>query len=138
MMDTQADFELLGRTMTTVQSIYEKSAGVTKLVQACQSFYQIACAYYNQQTPRTMLPQQRSQAPFSLPESDAVSDPMLADNVNFDMSPSTFNNMTFPMQEDWDQMLDGWELGLGAEPARQMSSYLGHNPSMGGFGGSFG
>ena len=47
MMNDHVDFELLDRSTKTIQSICEKSVGVVKLVQTCQSFYQTACRDYD-------------------------------------------------------------------------------------------
>lgn len=39
--------------------------------------------------------------------------------------PSDLGYMEFSVQGgEWDQMLAGWELGVGAEDARQMTSYF--------------
>ena len=135
MMNNQADFELLGRSTQTVESICEKSRGVGKLVKTCQSFYQIACSHHEQLHSQKLPSQQSPRIPSILPGAVGVPDPMLAIQDAFEINPSTFDNVEFSMQEDWDQMLDGWELGLGAESARQMTSYLEQYPAMGDFVG---
>lgn len=33
-------------------------------------------------------------------------------------------DLTSPYGQDWDAMLDDWDLGLGGENAREMSSFL--------------
>lgn len=137
-MNNHADFELLDRSTKTIQSICEKSAGVVKLVQTCQSFYQTACRHYDRPHSQTTWPQQNTPALVTLAGTATAPDPVLAGQDSFDINPSTFNNIDFSMQNDWDQMLDGWELGLGAESAREMTSYLEQHPSMGGSGSAFG
>ena len=135
MVNNQADFELLGRSTKTIQSVCEKSTGVAKLVQTCQSFYRTACSHHSRLHSQTMLPQQSLLIPDTLPGAVGVPDPMMATRDAFDITPSTFDEIDFSMQEDWDQMLSGWELGLGAESARQMTSYMEQYPAMGNFAG---
>ncbi|KAJ9615532.1 hypothetical protein H2200_001607 [Cladophialophora chaetospira] len=126
------DLRLLESCVETLQNVAQVSASVSKLYKACRIFYQIAKIYLsqpaeklrlqdNQQTPRptTILPSNASlQQQYTTSAQETGGDIDLPD---------------FPLsQQDWNGMLDEWDLGLGAENARQMSAffeqYLTSNP----------
>jgi hypothetical protein len=73
-----------------------------------------------------------------MPRSNPAQVSVMDGQPTFDVDLSNPNYIGFPMQEDRDQMLDGRELGLDGESARQMTSYLGQHPSMGGIGEPYG
>ena len=135
MTNNYPDFELLGGSMATLQAIHERSSGIGKLVTACQSFYHVAKGRYAQQAqPATQLP---SSTPILMSMAGGYSpqQPVYVGQPDFQEHLSHPSYMAYPEQEDWNQMLDGWELGLGAESARQMTSYFGHYPPASGFMG---
>jgi hypothetical protein len=127
--NNMADFELLGNSVHTVQSIAQRSPNVTKLLRACQSFYRIASDYHNQKTKPIHF-FDAAEATTQIP----VQGPIPVGQESFESDSSGFNYMDFSMQ-NWDQMLDGWELGLGAESAREMTSYFEQFPPISGFPG---
>jgi hypothetical protein len=129
MNNNMADFELLGNSVHTVQSIAQRSPNLTKLLSACQSFYRIASDYHNQNAQPTHV-FDAAEATTQVP----VPKPIPVGQVSFESDPSSFNYMDFSMQ-NWDQMFDGWELGLGAESARQMTSYFEQFPPISGIQG---
>lgn len=51
---------------------------------------------------------------------------------------SNLDLINFPMNDNWDQLLDDWELGLGGESARQMTTYFEQYRPAENFGGSVG
>jgi hypothetical protein len=129
MNNNMADFELLGNSVHTVQSIAQRLPNVTKLLRACQSFYRIASDYYSQNTKPTHF-FDTAEATTQVPMQKAIP----VEKESSESNPSTFNYMDFSMH-NLDQILNGWELGLGAESAREMTSYFEQFPLLSGFPG---
>ncbi|KAL8655066.1 MAG: hypothetical protein Q9210_001127 [Variospora velana] len=108
------DLALLGAFVSTLGCAAEQSHAVRKLYHACSSFHQIAKVYIAQQSRHVALLRDRAE--------DVVADYKSMDNMvehNLQALPE------FSMsQQEWDIMLSDWDLGLGTEDARQMSSFL--------------
>ena len=97
---SEADLKLMEISVKTLKSAAQYSSGVAKLHDACETFFNLAKAYMAQTIKRGEsypLHQQRASEAF---------DP------------------TSLYRQDWDAMLDHWDLGLGGENAREMSSFL--------------
>jgi hypothetical protein len=138
MTDSQVDVELLGTSMRTVETIHERSRGIKKLQDACWNFYRIAESYYSKQRRKKSHSQADGEAASSKIGDTAVQYVTAPRQDDLGLDISNLNYMDFSMQQDWDQMLDGWELGLGAESARQMTSYFEQMSPGAGFRGSMG
>lgn len=100
----EGDLELLRKTVTVLEAIADRSPAGRKLYGACLQFTKIA---------ETMLAagfKNSTSQPSPIPDPYAIDMQMLQD---------------FPMlQQDWDGMLNEFDLGLGAESARDMTSYF--------------
>ena len=100
------DLDLLRTTASTLEGIADRSPAGHKLCSACSRFIKIAEVLLAQDTMK-----RSSSQPSPIPV-----DPY---TVDFQMLPD------FPVsQQDWDGMLDDFDLGLGAESAREMTSYF--------------
>lgn len=86
-------------SVQTLKSAAQYSSGVAKLHDACETFFNLAKAYMAQMIKKG------EPGEGSLHATEA-----------FD--PTTLYG------QDWDAMLDDWDLGLGGESAREMSSFL--------------
>lgn len=105
---------LLGEFVSTLRSAAEQSHTVKKLYQACNSFHQIAKAYVARQSQH-------------LPPAAAGAESNFADWQPMDgLGDVAFQPLSDSLlsQQDWDLMLNDWDLGLGTLDARQMSSFL--------------
>ena len=108
------DLALLEAFVTTLKTVAEISPVVKKVLNACSNFLQIAKIYVATKNKQVTL--------LDTAAEDAITDPQALDR------PHEMNLEPLPQfswsQQDWDLMLSEWDLGLGAEDARQMSSYL--------------
>ena len=115
------DLDLLSRAINTVEQAAKRSKGLSKLLEACRNLHRIASAKYASQSHPAALEQpisstnpatvqQRPQS-FKIEECDPI------------QPAPEFNFADFGM--DWDQNMDGWEFGLGADNAKEMSSFFG-------------
>ncbi|KAL9049665.1 MAG: hypothetical protein Q9206_005416 [Seirophora lacunosa] len=111
--DTQ-DLALLGAFVSTLGQVVEQSHAVSKLHRACSSFHEIARVFLAQQS--------RHGAPLGDRAEDVDADCQSIDNMaEHSLQPLPDFSLS---QEEWDVMLSEWDLGLGTEDARQMSSFL--------------
>ncbi|KPI45262.1 uncharacterized protein AB675_2796 [Cyphellophora attinorum] len=101
------DLDLLRKTVKALESIADRSPAGRKLHGACAQFLKIAEMFLSLDSVKQ---------PGSQPSPKAV----VTDNVESQMLPE------FPVsQQDWDGMLNDFDLGLGAESAREMmTSYF--------------
>lgn len=113
------DLALLGAFVLTLQSAAEQSRAVKKLYHACKSFHQIAEAYIANQTRHVTQSRGRG--------TNAHADSRPMDRAG-DTAFQPFSE-TLMSQQDWDMMLQDWDLGLGTEDARHMSNFLDLLPS---------
>ncbi|KAK4994045.1 hypothetical protein LTR66_005842 [Elasticomyces elasticus] len=103
---SEADLKLMGDSVETLKSAAQYSSGVAKLHDACETFFSLAKTYMAQ---TTMTGQQSYEGPLDQQVATEAFDP------------------TSLYGQDWDTMLDDWDLGLGGENAREMSSFLAGN-----------
>lgn len=89
-------------SIQTLRSAAQYSSGVAKLRDACEAFFNIAKAYMVQTIKKG---ESHEGPPHQQPATEV-----------FD--PTSLNG------QDWDAMLNDWDLGLGGENAREMSSFL--------------
>ena len=120
----EEDLRLLEKCVNTLHSAAQLSPNVSKLHKACHIFYQIAKTYLShpaaksQQSdsqqmvnPSTILP---STMPPTQQQTTFLRDPV-----------GDIDLPDFPLShEDFNGMLDEWDLGIGAENARQMSAFF--------------
>jgi hypothetical protein len=118
MMGSQPDFDLLSRTMNSLHGVHSRSPGVTRVVKACQQFYQMASMRYYAHMQITQKQQITAYTQVSMAQ--------VAPSTVTDTLPSAdVGDMDFSISgEEWVDMLTGWEFGAGAEDARQMTSYF--------------
>lgn len=100
------DLELLRKAMLTLEGLANRSPAGHKLYNACAQFIKIAEMFLAQDAMK-----QSSSQPSSLPD-----DPYTVDFQMFSDFPVS--------QRDWDGMLNDFDLGLGAESAREMTAYF--------------
>lgn len=105
-----SDLEVLHNVVSVLDGVAQKSSAAMKLHSACLKFTKIAEALLSQDSQRTDIKEASSQP-----------SPLLAD-----ATPADYQAMPdFPMsQSDWDGMLNDFDLGLGVESAREMTSYF--------------
>lgn len=114
------DLALLGSFVLTLQSAAEQSRAVRKLYHACKSFHQIAEAYTANRTRHFSLSRDK--------DKNVLADCQPMDNAGeVDFQPLS---ETLLSQQDWNSMLQDWNLGLGTEDARYMSLQLDLFPNM--------
>ena len=99
---SEADLKLMEVSVETLKSAAQYSPGVAKLHDACETFFNLAKAYMAQ----TIKKGQPYEGPLPQQPATEAFDP------------------TSLYGQDWDAMLDDWDLGLGGENAREMSSFL--------------
>ena len=108
------DLDLLGTFVSTLESAVEQSAAIRKLHHACSNFHQIAKAYVAHRSRHVALGTDSTE--------NVVTDCQLL-GVTGEPDPQSLPDFSLS-QQDWDLMLDDWNLGLGAEDARNFSSFL--------------
>ena len=89
-------------SVETLKSAAQVSSGVAKLHDACETFFNLAKAYMAQ----TIKKGESYEAPLYQKPATETFDP------------------TSLYGQNWDAMLNDWDLGLGGENAREMSSFL--------------
>ena len=114
---SREDLMLLDTAVSTLRSASQVAPTINKLRDACEKFCQIGTAYLAQE--EAVAPQFNNSKPVS--SSDVLPDGPLAYPTQMD-----FQAMSdFPMQQgEWDGMLNEWDLGLGAENAREMTAWF--------------
>lgn len=104
-----ADLAILRDVVSVLEGAAQKSSACFKLHSACSKFTKIA---------ETLLAQDAMSS--TVKETSTQPSPVPADAYVGD-----FPSMDFPMsQSDWDGMLNEFDLGLGVESAREMTSYF--------------
>lgn len=110
------DLELLGIVVSFLEAVANISAGTAKLHRACRTFYQIATLYLEQTDPEI----DASMPPRSNSSSHAAQHPSQhggsgSHEHGMQFTDTTISNLPlFP--QDWDVMLDGWDLGTDGGP----------------------
>ncbi|KAL8973920.1 MAG: hypothetical protein Q9197_001831 [Variospora fuerteventurae] len=108
------DLALLEAFVSTLECAAEHSHAIRKLYRACSSFHQIAKVYIAQHSQHVASLRDRAE---NVAVDSRSMDNIVEDNLQalpeFSMS-----------QQEWNVMLSDWDLGLGTEEARQMSSFL--------------
>ena len=89
-------------SVTTLKSAAQHSSGVAKLHDACETFFNLAKAYMAHTTKQG---ESHGSAQHQYPAMEAC-------------------DLTSFYRQDWDAMLNDWDLGLSGEYAREMSSFL--------------
>ena len=89
-------------SVQTLKSAAQYSSGVAKLHDACETFFSLAKAYMAQ----TIKKREPYEGTLHQQPATEAFDP------------------TSLYGQNWDAMLDDWELGLGGENAREVSSFL--------------
>jgi hypothetical protein len=114
------DFKLLEKCVETMHSAAHLSPSVSKLYRACRIFYQIAKIYLSHRAETPINPGSKGALPrpaATVPSNDSP-EPPPAPDPDIDLP-------DFPLShEDWNGMLDDFDLGLGAENAREMSTFF--------------
>lgn len=86
----------------TLKSAAQHSLGVAKLHDACETFFNLAKAYLAQ----------------TIKNGEYYEGPLHQQPATEAFDPRSLS------EQDWDAMLDDWDLGLGGENAREISSFL--------------
>lgn len=138
------DLDLLEKVVTTLQGAHPESAGIDKLEKACKFFSQIARIYLDQTEGASQ--QQLHQHQKSAQQFDSIDAlPATAHSMSSMSGPTTTPIFHQPdvqimdailpdlplSQQAWNGIFEEWDLGLGAENAREMSSYFEHLAGIG-------
>ena len=99
---SEADLQLMRASVETLKAAAQYSSGVAKLHLACETFFKLASAYMAQ----------------VIKKSESSESQLLEQPVAKAFGPASLYG------QDWDTMLDGWDLGLAGESAREMTSYV--------------
>ncbi|TKA64859.1 hypothetical protein B0A49_08003 [Cryomyces minteri] len=99
---SEADLKLMEVSVETLKSAAQYSSGVAKLHNACETFFNLAKAYMAQ----------------TIKKGESYEGPLHQQPATEAFDPTSLYG------QDWDAMLDDWDLGLGGENAREMSSFL--------------
>ncbi|KAF7513801.1 hypothetical protein GJ744_007852 [Endocarpon pusillum] len=99
---SEADLKLMEVSLETLKSAAQHSSGVTKLHDACEMFFNLAKAYMAQ----------------TMKKGESYDGPLHQQPATGAFDQTSLHGL------DWDAMLDDWDLGLGGENAREMSSFL--------------
>ncbi|OCT48870.1 fungal specific transcription factor domain protein [Cladophialophora carrionii] len=133
------DLRLLERCVDTLHSAAQLSASVSKLYRACRIFYQIAKTYMSHPVESGPLAAAAAAAAphgqydTATAAAAARASAVVPSNTSPQAQYTTYapdlasdiDLPDFPLsQEDWNGMLDEWDLGLGAENAREMSAFF--------------
>ena len=102
---SEADLALMGASVETLKSAAQYSTGVAKLHDACKTFFELATTYMAQ----------------TVKKAEFCEDSSLQQPVAEGFDPTSLYG------QDWDTMLDNWDLGLAGESAREISSFLTEN-----------
>ena len=104
------DLALLGNIVDTIEAATSETPAFHNLARACKAFYEIAQAFLSS-TRR--LPD---------PSSMNVKTPNPYENP---LTPGIQGLSDFSLpQQDWNSMLSEWDLGMGADSAREMQSFF--------------
>ncbi len=118
------DLRLLEQCVNTLDTAAHLSASVSKLYRACRIFYQIAKIYLSH--PATNSQPSNSQQ--ALRATTILPSHMSPNQQYTTAIPDSGGDIDLPdlplSHEDFNGMLDEWDLGIGAENARQMSAYF--------------
>ena len=103
------DLALLGNIVDTIEAATSETPAFHNLARACKTFYEIAQAFLSS-TRR--LPD---------PSSMSVKTPNPYENP---LTPAYRPFRLLFTQQDWNSMLSEWDLGMGADSAREMQSFF--------------
>ena len=114
------DFKLLEKCVDTLHSAAQLSPAVSKLYRACRIFPQIAKIYLMQRADNAPKTPGSQKVVVSQPSSAFMpSNDFLERHQPID---GDIDLPDFPLShEDWNGMLDEWDIGIGAGNAREMS-----------------
>ncbi|KAI9801894.1 MAG: hypothetical protein M1833_002208 [Piccolia ochrophora] len=101
-LKSEADLKLMEASVETLKSAAQYSSGVAKLHDACETFLNLARVYMAQ----------------TMEKGGSYEGPL-----HQQPAPQAFDS-TCLYGQDFDAMLDDWDLGLGGENARELSSFL--------------
>lgn len=128
------DLKLLEKSVETLQTAAALSAAVSKLYRACRIFYQVAKIYLAHPKKDTGAEQHQQQTINPAEDASRLLTSAPVPSNDFPRQPTTrqppetdvdIDLPDFPLsQQDWNGMLDDWDLGLGAENAREMSVFF--------------
>lgn len=132
------DLELLENIVIALQAAQPRSDMVDKLEKACKIFSEIARIHLDQTeaaTQQQLHPHQRSSRHFDSTQGPAASVHAMSAASGNNTSSASMQQPDvqimdailpdFPLsQQNWDSMFNEWDLGLGAENEREISSYF--------------
>ena len=128
------DLVLLEQVTETINAASEVATAVKKLRTACERFCLIAQSHLSQQEGQTATDGDIAvhKQPVNIDTSEGVSQ-----NADFNMAGGSMSAGAgvFDALPDfpWDGMLSEWDLGLGAESAREMGNFFSQYNTTGGF-----
>ncbi|KAI1627569.1 hypothetical protein EDD37DRAFT_266206 [Exophiala viscosa] len=118
------DLELLGNVVGFMEAVANMGPGIGKLHRACRTFYQIATIYLSQ--PGSDVAASMSQG-LNKSSHASIQHPLQHGSsvpVEYGVHPNDTMIPDLPLfPQDWDVMLDGWDLGTDGGPG-VMSTFL--------------
>ncbi|KIW20124.1 hypothetical protein PV08_00699 [Exophiala spinifera] len=133
------DLQLLKEVVDGLESIADMSPGAGKLYRSCQKFYQIASIYLAQVKADNNESQQGSSFDSSGSSARKVSQPAQAPApapAQTSISSLDASMSELPLfQQDWDEMLEGWQLRTDGGDTGDISAFFGQY--LGGGAGNF-
>ncbi|KAL2436650.1 hypothetical protein ABEF95_012747 [Exophiala dermatitidis] len=119
------DLRLLEQVVCTLQGAAQASDGVSKLYRACTVFSHVATVYLGKgqghADPTNHTSYQTGES--AQPGHNVGPTPTYALQPETSFGATGLQDIPFS-QQDWNDMFDDWDFGLGAENAREMSTFL--------------
>lgn len=125
-----ADLELLKAVVNALESVADMSPGVGKLYRACRIFYQIASMYLAQDGVDDEPVLQGPAYPPAASSMQVLPQYLVPAWLQASFSSSDAGMPELPLfQQDWNDMLDGWDLGTDGRDSRDNSTIFGQHLS---------
>ncbi|KAJ9502416.1 hypothetical protein H2202_002482 [Exophiala xenobiotica] len=125
-----ADLELLKAVVSGLESVADMSPGVGKLYRACRIFYQIASMVLAQDGVGNESVLQGHACPPPATSTHALPQHLVPAWFQASFSSPDAGMPELPLfQQDWDAMLDGWDLGTDGGDFRDNSAIFGQHLS---------
>ena len=118
----QQDLNLLGSTVQSLSKIAERSLAVSRLHEVCDRFYRAASHYLEQLQLQGNDPYFGSSVPV------VTGAATVTPSLSYNTGTTNVQDTVMAFQElnsgDMDAILNQWELGYGAEYARELSNFF--------------
>ena len=126
------DMQLLEQVVEAMKAGAEVASSIEKLKTTCERFCHIAQSYLSHQEAQYAADVEARAQPVNIDNAvDMNPNVVMTGGGNIPAAPGAFESLPdFP----WDGMLSEWDLGLGAESAREMGNFFEQYTAAGGMG----